>query len=125
MPREFGCPSDPNQPNTTTSYAAVFGEKCVFSGTAGVPIREITDGTSNTLLVGEVTGANIPWTAPMDIEIAAHPAIGDPQGFTSHHQGGAQFLCADGSVHFISREIDPITLGRLYERNDGQVITVP
>jgi hypothetical protein len=125
MPPVFGCPSDPNQPNTTTNYAAVFGENCVFSGPVGIPLREITDGSSNTLIVGEVTGANIPWTAPMDVEIAAHPTVGDPQGFSSHHPGGAQFLGADGAVHFVSETIDPGTLTLLFERNDGQVPSIP
>ncbi len=43
-------------------------------------------------------------------------------GFRSSHVGGAQFLLVDGSVRFISQNIDYNTYQRLGRRNDGQVI---
>jgi prepilin-type processing-associated H-X9-DG protein len=44
------------------------------------------------------------------------------QGFKSRHVGGAQFLMCDGSVHFLSENIDYMTYQRLGDRRDGQVV---
>lgn len=43
-------------------------------------------------------------------------------GFKSRHPGGATFLYADGSTHFLSDSIDYITYQKLGARNDGEVI---
>ena len=43
-------------------------------------------------------------------------------GYKSQHPGGANFAFLDGSVHFISQNIDQITLIRLAVRNDGAVV---
>jgi prepilin-type processing-associated H-X9-DG protein len=43
-------------------------------------------------------------------------------GFKSNHSGGANFVFADGSVHFIRDSIDMWTYQKLGCRNDGQVI---
>lgn len=42
-------------------------------------------------------------------------------GFKSKHTGGAQFVLGDGSVHFLSQNIDHVNYQRLGARNDGQV----
>ena len=46
------------------------------------------------------------------------------QGFKSHHTGGAQFVLCDGSVHFLSQNIDYMNYQRLGDRHDGQVANV-
>jgi prepilin-type N-terminal cleavage/methylation domain-containing protein/prepilin-type processing-associated H-X9-DG protein len=43
-------------------------------------------------------------------------------GFKSNHTGGANFVFADGSVHFLSQSIDMWTYQKLGCRNDGQVV---
>lgn len=43
----------------------------------------------------------------------------DPGGFGSHHMGGAQFLLCDGSVRFISENIDLLVYKHLLDRADG------
>jgi prepilin-type N-terminal cleavage/methylation domain-containing protein len=43
-------------------------------------------------------------------------------GFKSAHAGGALFLLGDGSVHFITEQIDHSTYQLLGAKNDGQVI---
>lgn len=48
-------------------------------------------------------------------------ATNDDAAF-SYHSGGAQFVFCDGSVHFISENIDLLIYDRLYDRRDGEVI---
>ncbi len=43
-------------------------------------------------------------------------------GFSSWHVGGAQFLLADGSVRFVSENIDNNTYCNLARKSDGQTI---
>lgn len=122
MPAVFRCPSNADETSTTTSYAGVFGPECIFRGAEPVRLADITDGTSNTLLVGEVTGGSIPWTKPEDVDVTQHAAINEPGGFSSPHPGGAQFLLGDGSVRFISEHIDLRVLKGLFTRNGGERI---
>jgi hypothetical protein len=53
---------------------------------------------------------------------------GDPAGqvfhFWSHHPGGAHFLLADGSVHFLRYDADPI-LPAFATRAGGEVASLP
>ena len=144
MPSLFACPSRPCEAkpatllsigvlacsdgpaaavaNGYTSYAAVLGKDCVFRGVKPVNVKEITDGTSNTLLIGECTRTKIPWTKPDDIEIANHPTLGDPKGFSGPHDGGSHFLIADGSVRFLSTMTPQATVDALFTRNGGELI---
>ena len=120
MPAVYACPSHAASGTmTTTAYAGVFGEHCVFRGSEPVAIKDISDGTVNTLIVGEAVKANIPWMKPEDIDIKQYPTIGGAAGFSSDHAGGAQFLMCDGAVRFISASLVPQTLKALFTR-DGK-----
>lgn len=115
----------------------------VLRGWAVVAIREVTDGTSSTLAVGEVTGSFTGtyegwlWASAniLDASAGINGANSIPGGdvfepftwakrypFSSYHPGGCHFGLADGSVHFILEDIDQITLERLAARDDGQII---
>jgi prepilin-type processing-associated H-X9-DG protein len=125
IPPQYVCVSHPNAVgSTTTAYAAVFGEHCVFRGTEPVKIPDITDGASDTLLVVEAGDAGIPWMKPEDIDIAKHPSLGDQSGFSSRHIGGVHALMCDGSVRFLPQSLDPQTLKALFTR-DGKDIVGP
>ena len=57
----------------------------------------------------------------LDVLTAPDP-IHATGGFSSRHTGGAQFCVADGSVRFISENIDVDVFSYLGNREDGQII---
>jgi hypothetical protein len=121
MPAVYACPTHANTGgNTNTAYLGVFGERCIFQGAQPVSFKDIPDGSSNTFMVGEGAAAAIPWMQPVDVDVAAHPALGDSDGFSSDHTGGVHFLMGDGSVQFISQATPQQTLDAFFTRDGGE-----
>ncbi|HWY86912.1 MAG TPA: DUF1559 domain-containing protein [Gemmataceae bacterium] len=107
----------------------------------GVRLAEITDGTSNTLLIGEKqvpTGKTgvAHWDCSMydgdailcstrgaGINYPLAKSVQDTRVlFGGPHMSICLFVCADGSVHRLSPDTDPVTLELLSAINDGQEI---
>jgi prepilin-type processing-associated H-X9-DG protein len=107
-------------------------------------LKEVTDGTSNTFLIGETSpiDSNSPaWSSDGDWAITAielnwnaetSGACTNPgarecwtqyRGFRSNHPGGANFAMVDGSVTFIQDEIDPQTYRALSTRSRGETFS--
>ena len=156
---------DPSRPNDTRTIAGyntvlvtngagayfgpsngVFGVCAVSAGfTRTCSVKDITDGTSKTFMIGERDGsadsnptgyhAGV-WIGPtnpkepnsvlghagLDPENqfeSASPASAKDFGFSSVHKGGASFCLADGSGMFVSSSIDPKVYRALGTRNEG------
>ena len=63
---------------------------------------------------------------PPDYTINYNKTLADSDlSFASSHPGGAQFLFADGSVHFLTEGIDSEQYRRLGNRNDGLPVSIP
>jgi len=129
IPTVFRCPThgavSENDSEICTHYSAVFGEGCIFEGANSISIQDITDGTSQTVAVLEVSDAVIPWSAPVDIHRTKHLKLGDRNGYSSDHQGGLHALFADGSIHFLNttyKKLDTEMTRQLMLRNDGEKI---
>lgn len=73
---------------------------------------DIKDGASTTMMLGETTSANGPWTAGgaatvRGLDPARQPYIGRGRQFGGTHRGGVNMLFADGSVRFLNESIHP------------------
>lgn len=125
MPELFRCPSDVSSGALETSYAMLVGPGTLFDGAEPAQIQDILDGTSNTLLCVEATGSGIHWMEPRDLDVEQLSLeINGPAGFgiRSHHPGGVQAALCDGSVRFLSNNLDSETLERLIIKADGEPI---
>jgi prepilin-type N-terminal cleavage/methylation domain-containing protein/prepilin-type processing-associated H-X9-DG protein len=171
-------PPDPSSPcrgygpswtwGDTDNPAELRGMFCRGRGNGGaiIKISDVSDGTSNTLLLGEILPEfsefqrynNNSWgwvgsnsvsqgqtIQPINYRIDKVPdnvpytsscaSCADPTrclwnwhvtwGFKSNHTGGVNFALADGSVRFLSENIDHVTYQYLGCRNDDQVVTLP
>lgn len=127
----------------------------IFYNLSENSFRTITDGSSNTKMLGETTGhrgldaagnevhieftwvtrtvqsvdegINGPFTIPGGRDPSLlmgvsgqnrHEELTDQFGFSSFHPGGAHFARADGSVEFVSEDIDQEALEICASRND-------
>jgi hypothetical protein len=128
--RSYDCQVRPSrfddQQRFLSAYSAVTGKGTVFENDGFRSIRSITDGTPNTLLVVETCGVPIIWTEPKDVStdeaVMKINAPGDVRLqsngiMSSYHLGGAQVLLGDGSVRFVSQNIDADVLRALLTRD--------
>ena len=101
---------------------------------------DITDGSSNTILVGEFLPMEngLGWasgtraslrntgqfygTEQRELLKQNPPAPTVVGGFGSYHPGGSQFCLADGSVHFLSRTVSKTLFNNLGNRADGAMM---
>lgn len=128
-----------------------------------VSAGDVTDGTSNSLMVGERTivdttewwtlgaswyrrnGSSAPdsvcvaaskhvvwpinvlesgrvaWIRDRDAPAVLRKVLGNELAFGSEHPGGAHFLLADGSVHFLDESLDLNVYRNLATRAGGEV----
>ncbi|MFM8285123.1 MAG: DUF1559 domain-containing protein [Planctomycetaceae bacterium] len=121
MPKVYACPSAP-QSMGETHYAVPVGAKTMFPPERGVSIREITDGTSNTIMVVETQGTKLNWMAPVDLTVSAGVPGAQPPVFSSLHMGGFHVSLADGAVRFLSSNMTSQMLESLLTRNGAEAV---
>jgi prepilin-type N-terminal cleavage/methylation domain-containing protein/prepilin-type processing-associated H-X9-DG protein len=148
----------------TNKYRGDWGTKDIPASMQGTRLAEITDGTSNTLLVGErppahsldfgwafgcygqdgegtldstlgVNEVNLHTTGIPEIDACPSGPYSFSPGrvenpcdqfhYYSLHPGGANFLFADGSVHFLSYSIANDVLRAMASMNGGEFFDLP
>jgi prepilin-type N-terminal cleavage/methylation domain-containing protein/prepilin-type processing-associated H-X9-DG protein len=122
-------------------YAACTGTFWHHSHLAPVKMRSFTDGTSNTIIVGEVLPEYDDfkyWALSDGVWAATHAPLNwmpspnqpwngwpDQMGFRSRHPNGANFACADGHVTFLAQTISSTVYRGLSTRAGGEIVAAP
>jgi prepilin-type N-terminal cleavage/methylation domain-containing protein/prepilin-type processing-associated H-X9-DG protein len=107
-------------------------------------LKKVTDGTNTTFMVGEDVVDQDYWSAAFFADgtwatcgiplnhfvfpdtkafITVPPQWQRTRGFKSRHPGGAQFVMADGSVHFVAEGIDSNIYRGLATRNGSETVS--
>ncbi len=106
-----------------TTFQVPVGPETIFYHNEGTTIREISDGTSKTIALVEVTPQRaVVWTKPEDWEVdLAHPR----QGVERTDRDFFLAAWCDGSVQSVPTSIDEKKLRALLTRAGGEVIDHP
>ena len=97
----------------------------IFAYDRETSIRDITDGTSNTLMTSEAAKELGPWAQGGKSTIRAltkKPYINGPDGLGGYHTGAMAVGMADGSVRFLGENIDPELMEKFATMAGGEVI---
>jgi prepilin-type N-terminal cleavage/methylation domain-containing protein/prepilin-type processing-associated H-X9-DG protein len=119
MPDVYAPVIKKNDPIGSTYYQVFAGPGSMFDGDDGTKIQDVTDGTSNTILVVEASKP-VPWTKPADLPFAKAKPLPKLGGW---FKGGFNAAFADGSVKFLNSELDSNILRSLITRNAGEVVS--
>lgn len=122
MPECYVDPKHPVDDPTKTTYVVPSGENAFYTPGKTIGFADITDGTSNTIMLLNVSPKEaVVWTKPDEWDY-------DPQnpfrGLTDlDPEGEFMATLVDGSVQiFSSKKMKPETMRNLIERNDGNVV---
>ncbi|MFO0892888.1 MAG: DUF1559 domain-containing protein [Isosphaeraceae bacterium] len=121
------CPTqDPSNPN-----CLIYDNGITYQNST-VGIAEISDGTTNTILMGETLTGNWAMATSCCVRTNADRTINRPitignQNFytywMSKHPGQVNFLNCDGSVRTVSQTINKVVLNKLMTRSGGESIS--
>jgi len=119
MPAAFRSPNSKAE-SGKTNYLGVSGPQGIFPGQEQIGFRDVTDGTSMTIMIVEACDKSaVIWTKPDDFV----PDTKDPKkGLLGLWKGGFHVGFTDGSVRFLKEAIDDETLQALFTRNGHERI---
>ena len=119
LPTPFGEES-PVKPNYTV-YLGPAGENSLWGAKAPLGFRNITDGTSNTIMFVQVPPEYaVPWTAPEEYVIdPEHPAAK-----LAFENGETNVAFMDGSVQRLKQSLKPEVWRALFTISGGEAVTI-
>ena len=118
-------PTDESQQYAADGFAASHyaGNSNVLFPNSNIRIRDVLDGTSYTLLAGEVGAGYKAWGDPTNVrDLAGGIRVGPDTFGRDYGEPGANMLFMDGSVQFLSGDIDPDVLKALSTYDAGEEV---
>ena len=97
-------------------FFAFTGTDAALDTSTGRKVSDIRDGTSGTAFVIE-TKRNVPWTKPEDIPFNPAKPLPDLAG---RHMGGNVLGMVDGSVQYLSKDVDDDAVKALITIRGGE-----
>jgi hypothetical protein len=123
MPDVFAPRSARVREQGKTTLLVPVGKQTIFGPKEGVPIRDITDGTSNTILIVDVDEPqSVVWTKPDDLNV---DGVDVKQALFGTRKDGFACALADGSARFIGPNFSSELLQALLTRNGGEAVAWP
>ena len=124
MPEVYRSPNSQAEPGMTVylGIGGVGGAMGVDNNGLSRPrkFRDFRDGMSNTILFLEASDQlAVPWTKP---DAGVDPENFDFYSLFGQYPGGFNAALSDGSVSFLSGNLDPEILKLMMEMNDGKII---
>lgn len=108
----YQCPSADLDRESYTTYLAIVTPSSCFRPDKPRSLSEITDGTSQTVMVMEVDSDHaVPWMSPTDADEQVVMGIGPKSKLD--HPGGVNVAFVDGSVRFLGADIPATQLRAL------------
>jgi hypothetical protein len=127
MPKLYRAPGSTAEAGKS-NYLGIRGKDYIFvpaenaTRPTGTRFAQIRDGLSNTIAVVEASSsAAVIWTKPDDFEPNDQDLL---KGLVGLHAGGFSVGICDGSVQFISRQIDKVTLKAMFTKAGGEPIPI-
>lgn len=97
----------------------------IFGYNRKTALADIRDGVSNTIMLIQARDVFGPWIQGGGATVRAaqsRPYIGVTSGFGSPGDAGVMTIFADGSVRFLSKDIDPAVFEALCTINGGETV---
>jgi hypothetical protein len=124
MPGTFACPNRYAETGAgLTKCVAVVGPGTMFPGARPARFADVRDGLDRTIMLAEVEGLAVPWTAPVDLDIRTMSLrINDPQkpSISSPHPKGPAVSMGDGMLRIVPRSLPPGSLRALITAAGGE-----
>jgi prepilin-type N-terminal cleavage/methylation domain-containing protein len=122
----------PCPPTGQASLTCYFYDNGLTFQNSSVNMSEITDGSTNTILIGETLTGNWAYATSccvrtdVDRSINKPIIVGNQNYYTywiSKHPGQVNFVNCDGSIRPVSQTINKLVLNKLMTRNGGESIS--
>ena len=118
----YRCPSS-NGTKNCSDYLLITGDGTGFVADKTLDLRDISDGSSNTIMLVEISDADEHWMKPQDIS-ADQFLIPTLEQMETNHPDVRNVALFDGSTHSIATDVPQEELRKLVLIADGELVDI-